>query len=101
MLLAFLGHRADQRNEVGHIPADFVLEDFCQRDVRRAHVAGIGNERTAHGAAAGVKLAHTARNEVDQNVGIANLLQCFFTEFSVQGISIVKNPANYSNDWKK
>ena len=44
----------------------------------------IGDQRAADGAAAGVELAHAARDEVDQNVGVANLLQSLFAEFSVQ-----------------
>jgi hypothetical protein len=30
-------------------------------------------------------LTHAAGNQIDQNVGVANFLQCFFRQFGVQG----------------
>jgi hypothetical protein len=45
---------------LGHVPAHFVLDDFFKSDVGSAHIGNIGEERMAHGAGAGVKLAHAA-----------------------------------------
>jgi hypothetical protein len=87
MLPAFLGHRAHQRDELGHIPADFVFEDFRQRDVRRAHVADVQDERTAQAAAAGVQLAHAARHDVHEDIRVANFFIGAFAKFSVHGFS--------------
>ena len=42
------------------------------------------HQRTARGASAVIELADAARHQIDQNVGIPNLLQSFFCEFSVQ-----------------
>ena len=63
----------------------FFLDDFQQRNVsQRAKAGDISDQGTAEGAAAGVELAHTARDEVDQNVGVANFLQGLFAKFGVQ-----------------
>jgi len=48
-----------------------------------AKVSHVANERTALAAAAGIQLAHPARNEVHQDVRIANLLGGSFAKFSV------------------
>jgi hypothetical protein len=81
---ALLGRWAAQFDEFRHFEADFFLDDFEQGDVRDAQVRAGVNEGTAHGACAGVELADAPGYEVDQNVGVANLLQSFFREFSVQ-----------------
>ena len=49
----------------------------------------IGEERAAQGAPAGVELADAARNQIDQNVGVANLLQCFLYIFSVHRVLLI------------
>ena len=67
----------------GNPEAEFVLDDFAQRDVRRAQVVGVRNQRPAHTAAAGVELADTPGYDVDENVRVANLLHCLFAQFSV------------------
>ncbi len=73
------------------VPAGLFLDQFRQGDVGRAHVGGVRDERAADGPAAGVELANAPGNKVDQNVGVANFLQCFFAEFSVQCFwSVVK-----------
>ena len=46
-LPALLGLRADEFGNFGHIPADFVLNDFAQGNVRHTEAAGALNERTA------------------------------------------------------
>ena len=74
---AFLGLRPDQLGRFGHFPTDLVFEDFAQRDVRRAKVVRVGHERTAQAAAAGIELAHPARDEVDKDVWIADLFGGF------------------------
>ena len=59
-----------------------------QGDVRGTHAGDVREQRAAHGPAAGIELAHTARDEVNQNVGVANLLQCFFAKFRVQYLTL-------------
>ena len=81
--LAFLGVRTDQLDWLRHFPADFVLQQFAQRDVGCPKVSHVGNERTAQTAATGIQLAHPARNEVHQDVRVANLLGGSFAKFSV------------------
>lgn len=85
-LLAIVG-RLFHLGQFRQVPAGFFLDDLGQRNVRRAHARDVGEQRTAEAAAARVELAHAPRDEVDQNVGVANLLQCFFTKFSVQDFS--------------
>ena len=78
MLFTFFGDWTGQFDEFGHFEADLLFDNFEQSDVSDAEVSDIANERAAQCAAAGVELADTSRNQVDQNVGVANLLQCFF-----------------------
>ena len=47
--------RADQFDRFRHFPADFVLQQFAQRDVGCPKVPHVGNERTAQTAAAGIQ----------------------------------------------
>jgi len=84
MLLALLGRGPGELNNLRHFKANFFFDDFEQSDVCRAHISYFGNQRPAHRPGAGVQLANTAGNQVDQNVGITNLLQCFFRKFCVQ-----------------
>ena len=78
MLFTFFGHWTSQFDEFRHFEADLLFDNFEQGDVSDAKVSDIANQRAAQGAAAGVQLTHASRNQVDQNVGVANLLQCFF-----------------------
>ena len=84
MLLALFADRARQFHQFGHFETNFVLDDFEKRDVRRAHIPRLGDEGPAQSAGAGVELPDTAGNQIDQNVGITNFLQCFSSKFSVQ-----------------
>ena len=56
-------------------PAHFVLHEFEQGDVGGAHVPRGFNQRPAAGAAGGVELPDAPRDQVNQNVGVANFLQ--------------------------
>ena len=82
-----LGGRPRQFDQLWHLEADLLLDDLEQRNIGRSQISGIRHERTAQGAGARGELADAARNEVDQNVGIANFLQGFFCEFGVQGLA--------------
>ena len=85
MLLALLGGGAGQFDELRHVEPDLLFDDLEERDVRCAHIPGFRDQRTAQAAGAGIELAHAARDEIDQNVGIANFLESFLSKFSVQG----------------
>lgn len=63
-------------------PAHFVFDQFQQCYVGCPETRGISDKRAA-GCAAG-KLAYPAGNQVDQYVGVTNLLQSFSTQFRVQ-----------------
>ncbi len=78
MLFTFFGDWTGQFDEFGHFEADLLFDNFEQGDISDAQVSDIANERAAQSAAAGVELPDASRNQVDQNVGVANLLQCFF-----------------------
>jgi hypothetical protein len=82
-LLAVVG-RLFCFSQFRHFKAHLLFDDFGKCDVRRSHVGGVGDQWTAGRAAARIELAHTTGDEVYQNVGVANFLQCFFAEFSVQ-----------------
>lgn len=78
-----LSGRTGQDDEFRTFPADFFLDNFAQRDVRDAHLSGVGYERATDRSGAGVELADAAGNEVYQDVGIADFLHGLFYEFSV------------------
>jgi len=86
MLLALFSCRPGQFGDFGHFKADFILNDFQKRDIRRAQMPRILDQRAAQGPRTGVQLPHTARDQVNQNVGVANFLQCFSSQFSVQSV---------------
>jgi len=73
LFLAFRG------GDKGH----FALDDFQQRDVGRAKIIRLINQRTAV-AAAGSQLPDPARNEVYQDIGIAHLGQSLLYVFAIQ-----------------
>jgi len=77
-----------------HIETDFVVHDFEQRDVRRTEAGDVSDERAVHAAAAGIELAHAARDKIDQNVGVANLLLGLFAEFRVQAFLFKNKPVS-------
>jgi hypothetical protein len=91
MPLAFFGDRAGQFHELRHFEAHLVFDDFDQREVGGAEVAGVGHERAAQLAGAGIELADAPGNQIDQNVGVANFLQCLFYKFSVQSVGVSKS----------
>ena len=84
MFLAFLADGARELHYFRHVKSHLVLNDLQQGDVRRPEVADIRHQGPAAGASPGGKLADTAGNQVYQNVGVANFLQCFFCQFGVQ-----------------
>ena len=88
MFLAFLAVVGGFLNlgQFGKIPADLFFDQFNERDVRSAQAGRIADQWPADGAATGIELAHAARDEINQNVGVANLLQCFFSQFSFQNV---------------
>src|ERR1039458_9173366 len=90
VLLALLGRRADRRDFFRHFPAHFILDDFGQRDVGQAHARGHDHQRTAQAAAPGVELAHAARDEVHQHVGVAHFFHGTFAKFSVHYYSKIE-----------
>jgi len=87
---ALLGLRADQFDWLGHFPTYFFLEDFTERNVCRAQICRVGNERTAQTAATGIKLAHAARDKIDEDIWVADLFGSFLAEFSVHNILVQK-----------
>ena len=60
MLFALLADWAGQFYQLRHFETHFVLDDFEKRDIRRAQVAGLGNQRPAQGAGTGVELPDPA-----------------------------------------
>src|ERR1051325_1258101 len=84
VLLPLLAYGPNQLGDFGHFKANFFLDDLRQRDISGAHVARL-HQRAAHGSSARIELADAPRDQVDQNVGVANLLQCFSCKFGVQG----------------
>ena len=83
---AFLGLRTDQFNRLRHFPTHFVLKNFTQRDVAYTKIPNVAHQWTAQAAAAGIELAHTARNEVHKDIWIADFLGGSFAKFSVHNL---------------
>ena len=83
VFLAFLGHGPCQFHWLGQIPANLLFDNLAQGHIRHAEIGGIGNQGTVHTTTTGVELAHPTRDQIDQYVGVANLFQSFFAEFSV------------------
>src|SRR5580658_3183343 len=91
-LAAFLGSWADQLGDFGHFPADLFLDDFAQGNVRDALAGGSVHKGTAQTTAAGIELANTAGDQVDEDVRVADFFGGFFSEFSVH---YKKSPTAY------
>src|SRR6202789_4641600 len=70
MFLAFLGDGADRRRLLGEFPADFVFDNLAQGDVRQPEGTDVVNQWAAQAAAAGVQLAHAARDQVHDTLGV-------------------------------
>jgi hypothetical protein len=63
-----------------HFPTQFSLCNLDQGNVRGAETGGFGEQGpgvTAAGHA--IKLAHTPRDKVDENVGVPNFFKSFFS----------------------
>ena len=84
--LAFLGLWTNQFDQLRHFPAHFVLKNFTQRDVAYTKIPNVAHQRTAQTAAAGIELAHAARNEVHKDIWIADFLGGSFAKFSVHNL---------------
>ena len=74
---AFFGNRAGQFDRFRQIEAHLMLDDFSQGDVGQAHLTGF-DKGTTKAATTGIQLAHAARDDIDQHVGVANDFQSFF-----------------------
>ena len=79
MLLALLADRTGQFYELWHFESDLFLNNFQQGDIGSTHIADIGYQGASHCATAHIELADTAGDQVHQNVGITNFLQCLFS----------------------
>ena len=91
MLLALAtACRLRNREFLGHIEPDLFLDDFAQSDISSASIANFTDQRPAQSAAAGIQLAHTTRDQVDQNVGVANLHQSLLAQFAIQKNDLVE-----------
>ena len=86
MLIALLGRRPRQLYELRHLESDLFLNTLQQRDIGGPQVTRLGHQRPAQRARTGIKLPHAARNQINQNVGVANFLQCFPCKFRVQSV---------------
>jgi hypothetical protein len=84
MSLAPLGRRLGKGQLFRHVEPDLAFDNLSQSDICRTQIGDIGHQRTAHSAGARSKLAHAARNQIDQNVGIATLRQGLFAKFAIQ-----------------
>ena len=78
-----------------HFPTHFSFNDFEQRNVRRAHVFRIRQQGPGYGSADGIKLADAARNQINQDIRIANHLQCLVYIFRVHKIRLCPGRASF------
>ncbi len=73
-----------------HFPSQLLFNDFQHRDVARPQPGRVRNQWTTARAAAG-QLSDAPRDQIHQNVWVANLLQCFLCNFAIQFVlSFVK-----------
>ena len=84
MLLPLLGGRPGQLGYLGHFKPDFFFDDLQERNIGGSQVRRRIHQRPAQGARARVKLAYPTGDQINQNVGIANFLQCLSSQFRVQ-----------------
>lgn len=75
--------RTGQLHRFRQFEADLLLDDFHHRDIRNARRSRGIHQWAAHRACASVQLPDPARNQINQNVGIPNLLQCFLCQFGI------------------
>ena len=92
-LSAFPGLGADQFDRFWHLPADLVLKNFPEGDVRGAQMRCVVNQRTTQAAAARVELADTTRDEVDKDVWVADLFGSLLAQFCVHNLGRKNEPA--------
>ena len=83
MPLPLLVRWASQLHRLGQFKPDLLLDDLHQRDIGDARSSRGIHQRAAHRACASVELPDPARNQVNQNVGVTNLLQCFLCQFGI------------------
>src|SRR6185503_4407030 len=82
-LAALLAGRFDEFNLLGHLPAHLLIDEFAQGNVRRAQAGGFTEQRAAAGAAGRVELAHSARDQVHQHVGVPDFHQGLSAQFAI------------------
>jgi len=87
VFLSLLGDRPGQFHQFRHFKANFFFDNFCQRNIGGAHIADLSDQGSSERARCRIKLADAPREQINQNVGVSNLLQCLFSEFSVQSVS--------------
>ena len=89
--LALFGSGLDQLDWLRQLPSHLLFDHFQKRNVGGSQVGGIRHQGPTQAARARGELADAPGNQVYQNVGIANLLQCLFAKFSVQSLVWIVN----------
>jgi len=84
VFLSLFTYGPGQLDNFRHFEANLFLDDLHQGNISGSQIADVCDEWTAHCAPAGGQLTDAARDQIHQNVGVANFLHCFFREFSVQ-----------------
>src|SRR5438093_5525653 len=85
--LALLRSRKLFRGRRDRFPVHFVIDQFGESNVTGAQIGRGIDQGPAARATGRVELPHALGNEVNQNVGIANFLQCLPAKFCVQVLS--------------
>ena len=86
--LSALSRRTNKCDKVRHLEAHFALSDFKQGDVRGAEITNLGHKRAVPASSARIQLPDALGNQVDQHVGVDDLLKGSFYKFSVHNCSI-------------
>jgi hypothetical protein len=87
-----------QLGNLGHFEADFLFDDLQKGNISGSIVGGSFDQWPAQRARTGIELAYPARNQIYQNVGVANFLQCLSSQFRVQWLSKVLDRAEQTMD---
>ena len=89
---AVLSRRTCELQDLGHIKADFFLDNFTQGNVRGAKIGNIRHHWPAAASVARVQLADTLRNHVNQDVWIKDCLQGLLDKESIHNITVITPP---------
>src|SRR4051812_37892629 len=74
-LLSSLRGGANELDDLGHLEAHLIFDNFTERDIGHPQVAGVQNHRIAGTAFAGVELSHTPRDHIYEDMRVSHFFE--------------------------